>query len=157
MKICCFTGHRSISAENIIKLPALLDTTISHLIEKGVTTFRTGGAVGFDTLCALKVLEKKKSNPDILLELCLPCKNQTDGWSEMDKSIYNYIISNADRVRYAHEKYVSGCMHDRNRMLVRDSDWCVAYCSSSKGGTAYTVKYALSYGLELINLYELIK
>ncbi len=157
MKICCFTGHRHIHANDIVRIPELLDGVLENLIRDGVRIFRAGGAVGFDTVCALKVLEKKNKYPDVTLELCLPCKDQTQTWSERDAHIYNYILEHADRVRYAREKYTPGCMHERNRMLVDGSDHCIAFCSSSHGGTAYTCAYALSKQVELINLYDMMK
>ena len=42
----------------------------------------------------------------------------------------------------------------RNRMLVDGADYCVAFLAKNEGGTAYTCKYALSKGVELINLYD---
>ena len=57
--ICCFTGHRTIRAEHMLMLPRVLDRVLEGLIGRNITIFRTGGAIGFDTLAALKVLEKK--------------------------------------------------------------------------------------------------
>lgn len=156
-KICCFTGHRDIPAEYIVRLPELLDRQLYELTERGFSVFRAGGAIGFDTLCALKVLEIKKNNPHISLELCLPCTDQTEGWNDREKHIYNYILERADNIRYAHKYYVSGCMFDRNRMLVDGADLCLAYLSSSKGGTAYTCSYAKKKGVEVINTFDLLK
>lgn len=158
-KICCFTGHRRIPREDIVRLPALLDSLLESLIDKGVLTFRAGGAIGFDTLCALKVLELKKRHPslNITLELCLPCRDQTPGWSATEKSAYEFVLKNADKVSYASQSYAAGCMHTRNRTLVEGADVCVAYLTSSKGGTAYTCAYALKHGLEFINTAELLR
>ena len=64
--ICCFTGHRRIRPEIMPELSALLDRVLDTLINDGVTEFRTGGAVGFDTLAALKVLEKRENGYRIL-------------------------------------------------------------------------------------------
>ncbi len=153
-KICCFTGHRRIAENHILRLPGILTKTIDALIEKGVRTFRAGGAVGFDTLCALKVLETKMEHPDVRLELILPCRDQTSGWSEREKYVYGYILERADAVRYASERYASGCMYKRNRMLVDGSDYCVAFLAKGEGGTAYTCRYALAEGVELINLFD---
>lgn len=152
--VCCFTGHRRIYENHILKLPEVLSRTLDALIDKGVRTFRAGGAIGFDSLCALKVLEKKRSHPDVRLELCLPCRDQTSGWSERERYVYGYILERADAVRYAEERYVRGCMYKRNRMLVDGADYCVAFLAKNEGGTAYTCKYALSKGVELINLYD---
>ena len=157
-KICCFSGHRRISAEHFMRLPALLDRVLDNLVKQGFRTFRAGGAIGFDTLCALKCLELKKKYPElsITLELCLPCRNQTDGWSEQEKSAYNFVLRSADKITYEQEVYSAGCMHARNRRLVNGVDACVAYLSSRSGGTAYTCNYAAEKGVKVINLYRML-
>ena len=152
--ICCFTGHRKIPAEQMLKLPELLDRELEKLILCGVHTFRGGGAIGFDTLAELKVIEKKKKYGFIRLELILPCKDQTKNWGSRNKMIYDYVISEADSVEYVSECYNSHCMHERNRRLVNNSDFCVAYCSDTSGGTAYTIDYARSKGVDVINLFD---
>lgn len=151
-KICCFTGHRRIEHDVILSLPEKLDRLIEELIADGYREFRCGGAQGFDTLAALKVLEKKKIHPDIRLCLYLPCKDQTRGWSEHAKRAYAMVLSMADEVHYVAESYNRYCMHARNRALVDGSDLCVAFCLSSSGGTAYTVLYAGSQGVEVRTL-----
>ena len=77
-------------------------------------------------------------------------------WSERDKTIYAFVLKNADSVCYAEESYVRGCMHKRNRMLVDGSDFCVAYLTSKSGGTAYTCSYAAKKGVRIINTSELM-
>lgn len=158
-KTCCFTGHRSISCEHFKKLPEQLDILFDRLVANGFRRFKTGGAIGFDTLAALKCLEIKKKYPSlpITLELCLPCKDQTNGWSEQEKHVYNFVLSQADRVTYEQEVYTAGCMYARNRRLVDGSHVCVAYLSSNHGGTAYTCNYARQKGVRVINLFERIQ
>ena len=155
-QICCFTGHRKISYDMIKKLPDVLDRVIESLIWQGVTTFRAGGAIGFDTVAALAVLEKKKQHPEIRLELELPCKNQSEGWSVGEVRVYEYVIRNADSFSYVCESYRKGCMLERNRRLVDGADFCVAFCSSDKGGSAYTLRYAREKALNIINLYDIV-
>ena len=53
MKICCFTGHRDIEPQHLHELLCLLKEEIARLAEEGVTVFRNGGAIGFDTVSAL--------------------------------------------------------------------------------------------------------
>lgn len=147
-KICCFTGHRHIPHDVILQLPEKLDALLDELIESGYREFKCGGAQGFDTIAALKVLEKKKALGDeIKLCLCLPCKDQARGWSDSAKRAYSMVLERADSVSYAAETYNSGCMHARNRALVDGSDLCVAFCLSSSGGTAYTILYAKKQGV----------
>ncbi len=155
-KTCCFTGHRQICAEHFMRLPELLTELLDTLVDKGFRHFKTGGAIGFDTLAALKCLELKNKYPEcsITLELCLPCKDQTNGWREQDKAVYRFVLERADKVSYEFENYTSGCMYARNRRLVNGSDLCISYLSSQKGGTAYTCSYAEQKGVRVINLYE---
>ena len=155
MEICCFTGHREIPNDKIVALKIRLDETIDSLLAEGVTTFRAGGALGFDTLAALTVLAKREKEPSIRLELCLPCKDQTRGWDDRSVEIYNFILSRADKVTFLHESYTKSCMLERNRFMVDGSDVCVAYCKnpdSPRGGTSYTVRYAKKVNVRVINL-----
>ena len=154
-KICCFTGHRHISFEHARALSAALDAEIEARIADGYTVFRAGGAYGFDTLAALRVIVKKRKYGFIKLELCLPCKNQTLYWKKSDVAAYNMILANADSVRYVGERYTSGCMMARNRMLVDGSDCCIGFCaSSSRSGSKYTLDYAARHGVEVKNLFH---
>ncbi len=153
-KICMFTGHRTINGRHLAGLPRRIDELLEKLISEGYTEFRAGGAVGFDTIAALKVLEKKKKYGFVRLHLYLPCHGQENGWRENLKKAYYYVIENADSVRYVSDTYVDGCMHKRNREMVDGSALCVAYCGRSKGGSAYTVDYARKRGLRVINMFE---
>lgn len=153
----CFTGHRSINKDLAIRIPSALKKVIEDLILKGATSFRAGGAMGFDTVAALCVLELKENYKHIRLDLILPCRDQTNGWDRENIRAYNYVLSKADSVQYICDSYRAGCMHDRNRALVDGSEVCVAYLERSMGGSAYTYTYALKLGLEVINIYELIK
>lgn len=155
MKIC-FTGHRKLCAENISELCDALASLIHELSSAPDVTFLAGGAVGFDMLAALSVLSEREISPHIRLELMLPCKEQAHRWSDSDIEKYKYIIENADSVTYVSEHYDRSCMHRRNRAMVDNSDICVAYLTSDKGGTAYTVKYAESRGKRVINLADSI-
>ena len=152
----CFTGHRNIAHEDAVRLPALLDGTLTDLIGRGATVFRAGGAIGFDTVAALKVLELKERYPHIRLELILPCRNQTEYWEGTAVRTYQYILKRADSHLFLFDTYFDGCMLERDRRLVDGSDVCVAYCNRSRGGTAYTFTQALRAGLEVINLHDLM-
>ena len=77
--------------------------------------------------------------------------SQADRWSITDKQIYKQIKESADKVVYTAREYTTGCMHKRNRHLVDNSSVCVCYLTENTGGTAYTVNYATSQGLSIIN------
>lgn len=156
-KTCCFTGHRKIAEETLEELGEVIESSIEKFVMTGITVYRAGGALGFDTLAAEKVLKLRGTHPEIKLELILPCRDQTKGWSAEDVQKYERIISEADRVTFLHDKYVRGCMHERNRALVDGSIVCLAYCTSGTGGTAYTVDYAKKTDVCVINLARLLK
>ena len=150
----CFTGHRFIQKQNALLLATNLKKAISRCILQGAYRFRTGGAVGFDTVAALKVLELRETYPHIRLELILPCRNQTDRWDDTAVRTYQYILERADEHRFLFDTYFEGCMLERDRCLVEGSDVCVAFCNRSRGGTAYTMTQALRSGLEVINIHD---
>ena len=149
---CCFTGHRLIPAYEKERLNAELLTSIASLIQKGVTCFRNGGALGFDTAAALAVLDIKRNHPAISLIMDLPCQNQARGWKKSDQAVYDFILSSADEVHFLAPHYYNGCMQLRNRHMVDRSAYLIAYQTSPAGGSAYTVRYAQEQGLTLIRL-----
>ena len=149
---CCFSGHRKIPKDNYPFIQSNLRTAVVNNIEKGYRFFETGGALGFDTIAAQIVLELKETYPQIRLILVLPCVTQTKSWLKDDIDEYNRIKELADEVVYTSKEYSKGCMHKRNRYLVDHSTLCICYLTESKGGTAYTVKYAESKGVRVINI-----
>ena len=123
-------------------------------IEQGYRYFGCGGALGFDTLAAQTVLRLREIYPEIRLILVLPCRDQTRGWKQADVAEYDRIMKAADKVTYTSEQSYGGCMHKRNRHLVDCSSLCICYLTEQSGGTAYTVNYARSQGLKIVNVAE---
>lgn len=149
---CCFTGHRDIPADQRDYLGALLSLTVEELIAGGCRDFYCGGAIGFDTMAAVTVLNKKKSHPDIRLLLALPCGDQSARWRYADKVMYEKIKERADEVILLFPRYTPYCMAARNRYMVDHSGICVAYVSHRGGGSASTLAYAEKKGRRIINL-----
>ena len=157
MNTCCFTGHRVIPQGQRRVLSEILDRRIAALFDVGFTEFRAGGALGFDTLAAERVLFFKKTHPECHLHLLLPCHDHDRGWSAHDRAVLRDILQKADSVRVLAEQYRPDCMHARNRALVDGSDLCLAYLTANRGGTLYTCSYALKKGVRLINLADEIE
>lgn len=151
-KTVCFTGHRDLPDGSQPVMFRRLKMVIQALYHKGYRYFGAGGALGFDTIAAQAVLSLKEKCPDIKLILVLPCKNQTERWDEIDKRVYEDILTLADKVVYVSQYYQRGCMQKRNRHLVDGSSLCISYLNKESGGTAYTVNYAKQKGLEIISL-----
>lgn len=152
-KTACFTGHREIK-ENYNILFLKVYSIVENLIKKGYLYFGSGGARGFDALASEVVLKLKEKYPDIHLILVLPFINQYEkekGWSREEIYKYKNIKEKASKIVYTQKTYSSGCYFKRNRHLVDFSSVCICYMHKMSGGTAYTVWYAISKGLIIIN------
>ena len=151
-KVCCFTGHRQLPKNEVESITKQIKNAMYELYQNGVDTFIAGGALGFDTLAALIVLKMKTKYPEVKLVLALPCKSQTKFWKENDIEIYESIKKQADQVIYLSEEYTKECMLERNRYMVDNSNFVIAYCQKQTGGSAYTVEYAKKHGKTVILL-----
>ena len=156
MKHICFTGHRNIKISQ--DLAPHLEEILRKLIqEENAVEFYSGGAIGWDMLCAQTVLNLRNEFPHIRLNLILPCGNeeQTALWNATDKKLFMEILSAADSIEFTSDKYYNGCMKKRNQRLVELSDCCVCYYNirNKFSGTGQTVRMAESKGVPIINLY----
>ena len=145
---CFFTGHRIIPNDSRAALRNRVKNICVDLIRNNnVTDFITGGALGFDTLAALVVLDLKKEYPDIKLHLYYPCTDQSFKWNSYDKKMWESINLMCDDYKYITDMpYIAGCMQLRNKAMVNDSGYGIAYCTRNFGGTASTIKYAKEKG-----------
>ncbi len=151
-KSCSFTGHRDIPSYLYNEIREAVKAEIKRLYSIGVRRFISGGALGFDTLCAEAVLSMKESLEGITLMLALPCKNHDARWSETEKIIFSDILIKADETVYVSEAYTKFCMFKRNRYMVDNSLYCISYCTRKSGGSYYTVKYAHSLSREVTEI-----
>ena len=152
-KICCFTGHRVLPADQVENIYELFPSILEKLYSQGVREFRAGGALGFDTLAAREVIKYRISHPDVSLVLALPCVNQDERWSARQRDAYSYVLSSANEVVYISEEFTDTCMKDRNRYLVEEADVLIAYASRSASGAGQTVRMAKKRGVQVYNLY----
>lgn len=153
IKTVCFSGHRIIS-EPKEELKNCLRSAITDCIKDGMTNFIAGGALGFDTLAEQVVIELKHKYPQITLTLALPCppEEQTARWSESQRIVYNEILNKADETVIISPHYINGCMQKRNRFMVDNSTKLICYLRQNRGGTFYTVNYALKNDKIIIRL-----
>lgn len=154
MKKCSFTGHRTIPSSHLAKLDGLLSRAIDYVYAEGCREFYTGGALGFDTMAAKKLLSFKISHGDIKLIVAVPCENQAEKWQRADREMYEYILANADEVVFCSEGYTSDCMKRRNEFLADACDVLIAYSGRASSGSAQTVRMAEARGKTVYNLYR---
>ena len=150
---CCFTGHRTLSVAERARLTLQLHRAVGRMIvRKGVQRFVCGGARGFDLLAARTVLQMRRIHPQVRLVMALPCPDQTRRWDAADVRLYKAVLEAADEVHTLAPAYTDDCMLARNRFMVEQSAFCIAYCKRWQGGTAYTVRYAHKQGVRVYNL-----
>ena len=145
-KTVCFTGHRTIPAKYAAVLPALIDRMLVRLYDAGFRTFVTGGAIGFDTIAAERIIGFRAAHPDVKLTVALPYDRRGD-------RDYRRTLEEADEVVRLSKTFYNGATLERDRYMVDRSDACVAfYVHGRPGGTYYTVRYANRRGVPVVNL-----
>jgi uncharacterized phage-like protein YoqJ len=157
---CCFTGHRPPKFpwgydeewEDCVKLKLKLACEIEAMRQKGVTNFISGMAVGVDMWAAEIVLDLKSAYPQDTIKLiaAIPYEGQANKWSVEYRERYFDILAQADQEVIFQEHYTKSCMHERNRFMVDNSAYMIAVFNGDKGGTANTLHYAESKGLNIV-------
>ena len=87
---------------------------------------------------------------DIKIECAVPCKNQEIQWNTFQQKRYRAIIDKCDAVVYISNEYSLGCMQKRNEYMVDNSNLLIAGWNGEPSGTANTINYAKSKGIEII-------
>lgn len=154
IRSCAFTGHRKIEPEHQAAISSRVAAGIAYVYSEGCRHFYVGGAVGFDTIAAQQLLIFRMSHPDITINLVLPCKDQTSQWSDRQKEMYDYLLSQANTVEYMAENYYKGCMRARNARLVECADVVIAYLGHERSGAQQTVDMARHQGKVIYNIYN---
>ncbi len=150
-KSCFFTGHRILKREEAgIIMPEVKRICIDLIENHGVDTFISGGAIGFDTLAAELILELKKRYNHIRLYMYLPCIDQSENWNISDIKKWKNLLRKADDyVFVTNSPYTNGCMQKRNRAMVDNARFGIAFCKRSFGGTYSTITYAAKLGRQI--------
>ncbi len=159
MKVA-FTGYRpgkmpfteSDKDENYIRFREREMQVIKRLVERGCTHFISGMAMGFDTWVAEDVLLLKRANKALTLECAIPFPDQAKSWDKTYRKRRDAILAKADMVTSISQSYNRGCFHARNRYMVGQADVVVCAYNGQKGGTAYTVEYALKHDKIVIQI-----
>lgn len=148
---CCFSGNREIpSANGYTALRNAVRKAAEDLIRKGYTDFYCGGALGFDTLCAIEIIELKAVYPYLKLIIAVPFKEQSERWSPYQKIRYENLLGLADETVTVCDTPSKYAYIVRNRYMVDRCSALIYFQRKSSGGTKSTVEYAQKQGLTLI-------
>lgn len=146
---CCFTGHRPeklTRAEANIKKD--LEAAILQAVNDGFVTFITGMARGVDIWAGEIVLQLREHNPNLHLIAASPYEGFERHWSAEWQRRYNYVLKQADLVRFVCKGYSRACFQLRNEWMVNRSARVIAVYNGEPGGTQNTIKYANSLNME---------
>lgn len=144
-----FTGHRTYRGE----ADALLCDTVRQLAARGMCTFLSGMAQGFDLAAAEAVVACRAEYPQLRLVAVIPFEGQELHYPEADRRRFRQIVRAADEVVTLSCSYHRGCYAVRNNYLVDRASLLVAWYGGSAGGTQYTVRRALACEREVWNLH----
>lgn len=152
---CCFSGHRDIPPSEKQQIILKSRKYIRDLVNNGVKYFGVGGALGYDTLAA-QILFQLRSEElhHIKIILVYPFDGFTNRWTQEQQAVYAELLSQYDKIVCVADRPGKEAYLQRNRHLVNFSSYCVAYCTRSYGGTAYTLNYAKSQGVSVLNTAE---
>lgn len=140
--ICCFFGHKDTPESVKDNLYAAIENLI---VEYGVETFYVGnhGCFDFYTRLALRQLQQKYPIGYAVVLAYMPGeKNEYDDFSD---------TMLPEGIESVHPKYA---IDWRNRWMLRQSQYVIAYIHHHWGGAARYVQAAVKQGKTVINLYS---
>ena len=158
---CAFSGHRpeklpwgeDESDPRCAALKIRLEQELRKLCEAGCLRYLCGMARGTD-LYYLEALLKLRAAYPLTVEAVVPCPSQSDSWPREEQLRYLRALGACDRTTVLEEKYSDGCMLRRNRYMVEHANILLTVFDGSPGGTAATVRYARSRGLQIISIWR---
>ncbi len=144
-KTCCFFGHRDAPKEII---PILKEEIENIIVNKNVSIFYLGGYGNFDLFAANILKKLKKDYPFIKLiyvtAYLSTLENNKTQLSAFDETLYPYGLELKPK-KFA--------IYYRNRYIVENSNYMIAYVCRSFGGAYTALKYGKNKNIEIINLY----
>ena len=94
---CCFTGHRNLPAGQEDEIWKRVYVCLEPLLEEGVRYFGVGGALGFDTLVAERLIALRESQPQIRIILVQPFQGYQSRWTPAQQARAAAVEARVDR------------------------------------------------------------
>lgn len=149
MVTCCFAGHRQTPHCHFKEIITAVEKLVLATDE---IEFLSGGMGDFDKLCEKAVREIKKEYPkkSIRLYRVLPSSKYIPNKEEYQyqRSLFDDIFV-CDASDGAHYKSMIG---KRNRWMVEQSDFMIAYVMHESGGAYSAFQYAGKQNVEIIRV-----
>lgn len=154
-KTIAFTGHRNITANNLLPLKEELTHVLIEQYNNGYRTFITGGAMGFDLLAAETVLHLQETFTDIQLLITVPYAGHHLYFTDNEIERYADVAEKATSNIILSSHYYEDCFLRRNDYILEHSSLLIAYYGQSfYSGTGYTVRRAEANKIPIINLFK---
>ena len=109
-------------------------------------------AQGCDLYFCESVLRLREVHPEVTLEAAIPCPGQDSSWPPAQRERYARLVAACDYETVVSAQYTPGCMHRRDRYMVDRASLLIAAFDGTPGGTRYTVAYAMSRGVPVVDL-----
>ena len=162
---CCFTGHRpeklpwrsSTSLAVTASPKRRIADAVETAYEEGHRHFLCGMALGCDLYFCETVLALRDRHPDVTVEAAVPCPTQADAWAPAQRERYKRLVEACDFETLVSAKYTPYCMQRRDRYMVDHSSLLIAAFDGTPGGTRYTMQYAMSRRVSIVDLPLILK
>ena len=148
-KVCCFTGHRAeklnYDEDTLYNIKKRLAHAIKQAVIKGYRIFINGGCSGIDIMAGeiVSIIKERAYEYQLFLVTVVPFRAQAQDFSEEWKARYYELKRNSDFVAILSENKHTYCYRNRNALMVKYSDLCVAVSDGTSGGTTQTIRMAL--------------
>ena len=142
---CCFFGHKD-APSNIF--PALVDSIENLITDHSVSSFLVGNQGGFDSMVLRALRHLKRKYPHISYNVVLayiPTEKQEYDSYEFGETMIPEGLENV------HPRYAISW---RNKWMVNESEYVVAYVSHSWGGAAQYLELAQKKNKTIVNIAE---
>nr|WP_325183849.1 SLOG family protein [uncultured Oscillibacter sp.] len=157
---CCFTGHRPGKLPwgyceedpRCLALKRRIADAAEAACAEGFRHFLCGMALGCDLYFCEIVLALRERYPDITVEAAIPCPTQADAWSPAQRARYRRLVDACDFETVVSAGYTPYCMQRRDRYMVDHAALLIAAFDGTPGGTQYTMQYAMSRGVSIVDL-----
>ena len=157
---CCFTGHRpgklpwryNEADPRCAALKRRIADAAEAAYEEGYRHFLCGMALGCDLYFCECVLALRAVHPDITVEAAVPCPTQPDGWPPEQRARYRRLLDACDFETLVSNRYTPYCMQRRDRYMVDHASLLIAVFDGTPGGTRYTMEYAISRLIFVVDL-----
>lgn len=157
---CCFTGHRpgklpwgyDEEDPRCLALKRRIADAAEAAYEEGYRHFLCGMALGCDLYFCEAVLALREARPGVTVEATIPCPTQADAWAPDQRERYKRLVEACDFETLVSAQYTPYCMQRRDRYMVDHSSLLIAAFDGTPGGTQYTMQYAMSRRVSIVDL-----